>query len=66
MTLHNVLLPHTNAIIRSLLKTHFVKTKRIKMKRHIDEFLSPKHLEKLSYEVLMRQYRSFDPTDRIQ
>ena len=27
MTLHNVLTPHTNQILRSLLKTHFVMTK---------------------------------------
>ena len=53
MPLHNVSRPHTNQIIRSLLKTHFVKTKHIKIRRDIDEFLvSPKHLEKCSYEVL--------------
>ena len=37
---------HSNQI-RSLLKTHFVKTKNIKIRRDIDEFLSrdPEHLE---------------------
>ena len=32
--------PHTNRIIRSLLRTHFVKPKHIKMRMDIDEFLS--------------------------
>ena len=58
MTLHNVLKPYTNRIIRSLLKTHFVKTKHIKMRRDIDDFfVPPKHLEKCSYEVLTRHRR---------
>ena len=58
MILRNVLKPHTNRIIRSLLKTHFVKTKHIKMRRDIDEFfVSPEHLEKSSYEVLTRHHR---------
>ena len=57
MTLHNVSKPHTNRIIRSLLKTHFVKTKHIKMRRDIDElFVSPEHLDKCSYEVLTRHH----------
>ena len=58
MTLHNVSRPRTNQIIRSLLKTHFVKTKHIKMRRDIDElFVSPEHLEKCSYGVLTRHHR---------
>ena len=58
MTLHNMSKPHTNQIIRSLLKTHFVKTKHIKMRRDTSEFfVSPEHLKKCSYEVLTRHYR---------
>ena len=51
MTLHNVSKPHTNRITRSLLKTHVVKTKYIKMRRDIDaSSVSREHLEKCSYE----------------
>ena len=58
MTLHNVSKPPTNLIIKSLLKAHFVKIKHIKMRRDIDElFVSPKHLQKCSYEVLTRHHR---------
>ena len=58
MILHNVPKPHTNSIIRNLLKTHFVKTKRITMRRDIEEFfVSPEHLDKCSYEVLTQHYR---------
>ena len=58
MTLHNVSKPHTNRIIRSLLKTHFIKTKHMKMRRDIDElFVSPEHLVKCSYEVLTRHHQ---------
>ena len=46
MALHTVSRPHINRIIRSLLKTHLVKTKHIKMRMDIDElFVSPEHSE---------------------
>ena len=58
MTLHNCVTPRTNQIIGSLLKTHFVKTKHIKMRRDINEFfVSPEHLQKWSYEVLTRHHQ---------
>ena len=58
MTLHNVSKLYTNRIIRSLLKTHFIKTKHIKMRSDIDEFLvPPEHLEKCRYKVLTRDQR---------
>ena len=58
MTLHNCVKPRTNQIIGSLLKTHFVKTKHIKMRRDINEFfVSPEHLQKWSYEVLTRHHQ---------
>ena len=58
MTLHHVSKPHTHRIIRSLSKTHFVKTKHIEMREDIDEcFTSPEHLETCSYEVLTHHYR---------
>ena len=39
---------------RSLSKTHFVKTKHIKMRRDIDQFfVSTEHLEKCRYKVLI-------------
>ena len=37
---------HTNGRIRNLLKTHFVNIKHIKMRRTIDQFLSPEHSTK--------------------
>ena len=47
MTLHNVSKPHTNRIIRNLLKIHFVFTKHIKMRRDNDWlFVSPEPLVK--------------------
>ena len=53
ISLQNVSKRRTNQIIRSLLKTHFVRNKHIKTRRNIDEFfVSPEHLEKCSYEVL--------------
>ena len=57
--------PHTNRVITSLSKTHFIKTKHIKRRRDFDELsVSPEHLEKCSYEVLMRHYRCINAISR--
>ena len=41
-----------------MLKTNFVKTRHIKMRREIDEsFVSPEHLEKCSYKVFTSHHR---------
>ena len=46
-----------NRIIKSLLKIHFVKTKHIKMRGDIDEFLSLLNSWKNWFEVLTRNHR---------
>ena len=66
ITLHSVSKLHTNRIIRSLLKSHVVKTKHIKIRRDIDElFVSSEHSVKCSYKVLTRHHRYVEILNEI-